>query len=188
MSDSCLNQFDRKVVDLCSFYISLGSGDEKIEFQFPPRVMSDQNQSEWMPIDVWGMEPLKIHKGSGGRKISMEWEYVATDHIFNGSKVASICRKLKSYFFKFPKAWSYYPIVKIKYGEMIPDQITFRLMNVNMTHSPEMTDNGGIMYPIYTKVAISIEMVTDISDANSKGKPKIKVHPLDTIKMKDNWY
>lgn len=187
MPDSSLNTFDAKIVDSCKFTINTSSGsDISIEFQFAPKITSDSNSSEWLTEDVWSIEPLNIHKGSSGRKISMEWEYVATDPNFTGTKIAGILRKLKTYFFEYDQPATWYPIVKVQYTEVIPILTHFRLKDCQISHGPEITDQGGKLYHLYTKVSVKLELATNLANPLSEGDPLIEIDPLKSVVPE--WY
>lgn len=179
MPDSSLAAFDAQLAASASMTVL---GAVKISFQFAPRVVSDSNSSEWLEQDLWGIEPLKIHKGSGGRKLTVEWEYIATDNQFSASNIATILRGLKSYFFLFKRGT--YPVVKFKFSEVVPDAMNFRMMNCQITHGPEMVMSGGKFYPLYSKVSVNLELATKI---NVPGEPpKVSEPPL--LGAQATWY
>jgi len=151
-------------------------GKENVEFQFPPKILSDTNMSDWLEVSIWSYEPLRIHKGSAGRKVNMEWEYIATDNVFNAKKIYGEIHKLKTYFFGWKGG--NYPIVRVNYTLVLQD-VPFRLRNLNITHSPEIVRNKGT-YPLYTKVACVLELATNVSSLDKEkrsDKPKMKQGP-----------
>jgi hypothetical protein len=163
MPDSSLVSFCSKLADSCSFTLS-GTFGGKVEFQFPPKILSDSNSSEWFSVDIWSIEPLMIHKGSSGRKVDMEWEYVATDRVFNATKVKDEVSKLKKYFFAFNG--DEYPIARINYTLVLPN-VPMRILNLNVTHGPEIINNGGY-YPLYTKVSVALMLATNVSNKEAE--------------------
>lgn len=181
--DSSLVQFDRGLLIDCSFTcLPMGA---KIDFQFPPKITSEGNSSEWETKDVWSIEQLKIHKGSGGKKMSMEWEYIATDSKWNADAISLQLKLLKGYFFKFNE--NQYPVCIIKYGKVIPQPIKFRLMDVQITYSEEWIKSGGEnggYYPLHTKVAVSLEMATRINSEDEGAK--VNQEPLENANFE--WY
>lgn len=181
MPDSSLIPFDRGLADLCKFNV-LNKGE--IKFQFPPRILSESNNSEWESKDAVAIEPIKIHRGSGGRKLSMEWEYLATDQSWTAKDVAKELKNLKRYFFDFEL--TKYPVCEISYTEVIPELIQFRLMSADITYSPEIVNSGGFYHPIHTKIAVSLELVTRISPGANPGGDKVKQKPLKNAEFE--WY
>lgn len=186
MGDSCLIPFDQQTADEVVFNVLTGQGG--IDFQFPPKIISDSNSSLWQEEELWAIELLRIHKGSQGRKINFEWEYVATDSIFNGSFIAATLRMLKSYFFQFSRVE--YPVVEVDYTAVIPTTTFFRLRDVNIQHGRELVNNGST-YPLYTKVNATLELATSVGSARTSGArgtgEKIKVPPVN-IPVNSQWY
>jgi len=146
-----------------------------------------------MEIDIWSYELLRIYKGSIGRRVNMEWEYIATDKKWTGAKIAEELRNLKTYFFGFDD--KEYPVVKVKYTHVIPVAIDFRLRDINIQYGPELVLQGGIAYPLYTKVNVTLEVATDLGSpkgiateaaATALAEEKMKVRPLKAPDVK--WY
>jgi len=167
MPDSSLRQFDKKLAEQCWFKLY---NSKRIEFQFAPKLVSENNSSLWMEVPQWSYEPLRIHKGSQGRRVNMEWEYLASDRKFNCSKVGLELKKLKSYFFEFEiKNKRIYPTVQVRYTKTIPQNTQFRIRDVNITFGPEIIENQGI-HPLYTKVAVLLELATNLATKTSDPK------------------
>lgn len=173
MGDSSLVPFDAKLAKSVSYVVKAG-GAKMIEFQFAPKILSESNSSRWQESDIFGVEPLRIFWGASGREILVEWEYVATDKQWTATKIAGIVRDLKSYFFEFKQTT--YPIVELKYMEVIPTVTKFRLRNADITYSPEIVDNGGI-YPLHTKVATKLQLATSVGSKDEQ-QAKMKNNAL----------
>jgi len=171
--DDSLSPRDKKILDSAVFELY---NKQKIEFQFPPKILSDSNQSVWFEVDVWSIEPARIHKGSNGRRIKMEWEYLASDPKFTSKKISNELRKLKSYFFEFGKERfnMIYPKIDVKYTEVIPVITPFRLRDLSITYSEELINNNG-WHPLHTKVSTDLELVTLVSN-EEQGKEGIVVN------------
>ncbi len=176
-----LTQFDQKLITKISFVLNNNQG--KIDFQFVPRITSESNNSLWHEENMAAIEPLKTVMSAGGRKINMEWEYLATDGVWDCARVGNTLRKLKSYFFEFKQ--KPYPVAIIKYTHVIPENINFRIADVNISYSNEIVENNGF-HPLHTKVVVSLEMATTINYPGT-GKPgKLKIEPLKPAVF--NWY
>lgn len=191
--DSSLDSYDRSITNAIVFTAL----DVYVYFQFPPRIITESNSSSWEQHDIWAIEPLKIHKGSDGRKLNMEWEYLASSKIWTPRTIASNLRTLKQYFFAFKRIE--YPLVKIKYGQVIPSKINWRLMSVNVTYSKELFGKGVNIHPLHTVVSVSLELATTVNVKDSGGgafaggvsaseteAAKLQVDPLRTIEP--SWY
>jgi hypothetical protein len=185
VSDFSLSQEGRSIIDECAFVLVNG---KEVEFQFPPRVKSDSNSSTWEEQDLWSIEPLKIHHGSSGRRISMEWEYLASDPKWTVTEINTQLRNLRSYFFEFSRKT--YPVAAVKCGGVIPIATKFRIMDVNVAYSDELIDNGGIG-PLHYKVTTTLELATNLSKLGTptdaeKEQEKLNVQPLG--KAQFDWY
>ena len=190
MADSSLITFDKQLIQGIVFRVFLDG--KKINFQFAPKIVSDANTSAWDEHDIWSIELLRIHKGSVGRRIVMEWEYVATDSKFTGSYIATELRKLKTYFFAFDE--NTYPVIEMKYTHIVPVITYFRLRDLNIQHSPELVKQGDTSYPLHTKVSCTLELATSARGPTSaKGKKshkeqdKVDVPPINQA-VKPEWY
>ena len=73
--------------------------NKKIIFQFMPRIISESNKAEFQSHNMVAFEPIRVHMGSQGRTLVMEWEYISTSSIFTPPVIAKILRICKSYFF-----------------------------------------------------------------------------------------
>ena len=153
-----------------------------IEFQFPPKISHETNSSSWRETDILAIELLRIFRGSVGRRITVEWEYIASGSVWTGSRIASNLRFLKSYFFEFK--FQQYPVVQFKYTLIVPEPMNFRLRDLNINYGPELV-NG--YYPLYTKVVATLELATRVSSPESpEDLPKVNVPPLQEVQSM--WY
>jgi hypothetical protein len=175
--DSSLVPFCKALTSSAIFIVLEGQSEQDVvEFQFPPKIVSDSNSSDWLEVDIWSFETMKIHKGSSGRKVNMEWEYIATDRVFNAKKIQGEIHKLKSYFFEFNG--TDYPIVRINYTEILRE-VPMRLRDLSVSHGPEIINNNGL-YPLYTKVAVTMDLATPLSKSGDSDKPKNALAPMIT--------
>jgi len=181
--DYSLTDYDRRLLASCVFTV-LPNG-ATINFQFPPRIISENNDSLWDESqDARSIEPIKVHRGSSGRKLNMEWEYICTDNTWNPTKISETLRLLKAYFFEFNGF--FYPLLLIKYTEVIPIPTHFRLMNTQIDYSPEIATSGGSSHPLYTKVNIGLEIATTLNTGMDDSGDKLKQEPLRACDPR--WY
>jgi hypothetical protein len=177
-ADSTLDQYDQQLTGQVYFAVvlgggsstSFGTGGTQIYFQFPPKITGENNESLWLPIDIWAIEPVKIHKGSAGRKLTMEWEYLASSAIWTPTKISQQIRNLKSYFFDFKEET--YPLVIVQYTQVIPVHTHFRLMTFADTYSPEIFGFGDNAHPLHTKISCGLELATNIQIGLKGGSTK----------------
>jgi len=74
-----------------------------IEFQFPPKVLTDGRKGTWVEEDQRGSEPTAEFATSGPREISLAWIYVidsfeANSETWNIDRVTRNIRALRGYF------------------------------------------------------------------------------------------
>ncbi len=184
--DESLDVYDQQLTDSALFFLALaGPNAVQIEFQFPPRLTNESNSAEWETSDLWSIENLKIHKGSSGRKLSLEFEYLASSSIWNPDKISANLRALKSYYYEFQE--DKYPLVRLKYSAVVPIMTDFRLMNVNATYSKEIFGLGVSSHPLHTQVVCALELSTNLQGGGSHAPdPKQTQYPL--IKVEPLWY
>ena len=181
MSDSSLVPFDKQLAEVVKFAVDVSGELIDIEFQFAPKITSESNSSKWIEVDSFAIEPIRLHKGASGRKVTIEWEYIATDsNQWNGKTISENLRNLKSYNFKFKP--DFYPLVRVKYMHVLPEITDFRMEDVNITYSPELVFSGGDFYPLHTKVIVNLSLATSVNvkDLDAEQK-KMAVQPLQPV-------
>jgi hypothetical protein len=88
-------------------YAGAGGGRE-IEFQFPPKIVSDGRKGAWEEGELRGTEPIAVFKTSGAREISIKWTYIVTGgsgsnntmgtSSWSAERVSNNVKKLRGYF------------------------------------------------------------------------------------------
>lgn len=74
-----------------------------IEFQFPPKVLTDGRKAAWEEGDQVGTEPIATFSTSGPREISLSWVYVvdsfeANSDAWSIDRITRNIRTLRGYF------------------------------------------------------------------------------------------
>ena len=73
-----LTPYDRSLIDpnrlKCVLYFY--GYDEFMEFQFPPRVPSDNRSFKWKESEAYAFEPILSFTGNGARSITLKWQYI----------------------------------------------------------------------------------------------------------------
>jgi hypothetical protein len=184
MPDSSLDSFDAKLARTAFFEVAtVGGGKNETLFQFAPKIISESNSSLWLEKDMWAIEPLRIHKGSSGRKLVMEWEYIASDQNFSCRVVSDEIRKIKKYFFEFASsAGAIYPLAVVKFSRVIPIETKFRIRDLNVTYGPELVNNDGI-HPLYSKVSVQLELATNLNLETSRSSALDKTPKIDAAEL-----
>jgi hypothetical protein len=182
MPDTSLQEFDRKLASSVVFKITDASGIKEVQFQFAPKITSESNSSNWIEAPFNAFHPARRFQGAGGRKLTMEWEYIASDKEFDAAKVATQIRAVKSYFYDFIANLAIWPLAKVQHTNVIPIETDFILRDLAITYGPELINNNGV-HPLYTKVVTQLDLMTNISVV---GQPKLggSLRPL----VKPDWY
>ena len=190
MSQSQLTKFDQGLIKEAQLRIQPAPGkDFLIAFQFPPKIISESNSMLWDETsDVYATGPVVYQKGATARKLEVEWEYIATDNVFNPDFIAKQLRGLKSYHFDFQLPIGFLPVVVFKYTNILPDNIKFILKGLNISYGPEMVANNGSFHPLYTKATISIQMATQLGSLDGKQPARQSVTKNLAVAPKAEWY
>jgi len=166
--DNSLDAYDKKTE--ITFTVDMngagGSGGVEINFQFPPKILSESNESLWMPFDVWSAQAVRIQQGAAGRKITMEWEYLVSRE-WGPTDIAFELINLKKYFYDFND--EFYPLVHIRYTEVISITTDFRLMALNIIYSPEIVSGDASAgsngtFPLHTKVSCQLMLAFNLGE------------------------
>jgi hypothetical protein len=190
MSQSQLTNFDQKLLDTAQIRVQPAQGVSYIiNLQFPPKVVSENNSMIWADkANTYSTGPVVWQKGATARKLEVEWEYIATDNVFTPDFIALQLRHLKSYHFEFKLPGSFLPVVVFKYTEILPDNIKFIMKNIAISYGPEMVAFNGKYHPLYTKAAISIQMVTQLGSIDGKEPPRQAFSENLSPGPKPEWY
>lgn len=148
----------------------VGSGRDAFELcpanvQFPPKLMSDSKSANWKEKEVGAYEPIAVWFGAGSRDIKIELEYVVPSKIWTPKKVAGITRDIKRYFYKARLAAQFdvYPVVQIKWFDIVPSVANFRLIDYSAEFSDNIINYDGGIWPQHTKISMALKMQTRVS-------------------------
>lgn len=80
-----MTPYDLALVDparyRCAFYFE--GYDEFVEFQFPPRVPSDNRTFKFKESDAFAFEPIIAFQGNGARSITLKWQYIVENEEYD---------------------------------------------------------------------------------------------------------
>jgi hypothetical protein len=190
MPDSSLTAFDKRLAEDVTLEIVSNQGGggsgSKIEFQFAPHIVADSNSMNWTEDAIFGPQPLSFTTGASSRRISLEYEYIATDNKFSPEFIAEQLHSVKKYFYEFRP--NLMPIIWLQYTGVIPIRTPFRLLDINIQHGKEMVSAGRrgppqfLFYPLYTKVTLTMRLIYKLFPPAKGGgagkKAKQKIEPL----------
>jgi hypothetical protein len=69
-----------------------------MEFQFPPKITSDNRKGNWEEGELRGVEPVAVFSTSGARDISLKWTYIVDGGVWTAQRVSNNIKKLRGYF------------------------------------------------------------------------------------------
>ena len=165
-----------------------------IEFQFPPRILSDNRKGSWREGELPGTEPVAIFETSGPREITLSWTYIVDGGQFTTANIAQQVKTVRGYFAAVRAlSGSINLVVKFRYvlfGD--PDRTeNFRVKSIDVKHSdtiicPVRSVRENFIedsYPLRTDITIDLRLWT-------KGGAKEKIQALKDLKDTENpqWY
>lgn len=150
---------------------------------FPPVVTKDSKTALWQEHTVGSYEPFKFYEQSQSRQLGIDFEWVTggfKKDAFKAIKLHSTISQIKAYFYGvyFGGIKNRYPVVTInQLYEIIPRAITpladttaqgatFRLMNVDIKYSKEMTKVDTLWYPLHVKLSMSLESASQLGSTD----------------------
>jgi hypothetical protein len=72
--------------------------DTAVEFQFPPRITSDDRKGEWKEANYPGTEPIAVFEKSGPREITLTWTYIVDGGRWTTVRISEQVRQIRGYF------------------------------------------------------------------------------------------
>ena len=69
-----------------------------MEFQFPPKITSDNRKGNWEEGELRGVEPVAVFATSGARDISLKWTYIVDGGVWTAQRISNNIKKLRGYF------------------------------------------------------------------------------------------
>src|SRR4051794_30825544 len=88
--------------ELCAFVLLVLNGP--VEFQFPPRLTSDNRRGTWSEGELRGTEPVAVFSTSGPREMSLSWTYIVDGGKWTVDKISENIRRVRGYFAEVRKA------------------------------------------------------------------------------------
>lgn len=165
--------------------LQLGSGS-KIEFQFPPRMVSDNRSGTWKEKEMPGKEPNATFRLSGAREMTLAWTYIVDGQTWSTDKIAKNVKALRGYFAKVRGASVPGKNLIVKFKMWLvggKDTMSCRIRSITVKHSDTIVGQGDNAYPLRTDITVDLRLWTK---ANQDGK-HIPDIPLNNDITPD-WY
>lgn len=186
-----------------------------IEFQFPPKMLSDNRKGSWSESMVPGTEPVAVYETSGAREFGLSWTYIVDNHstpsglIDSGARFPgpwSITRinnqlqKLRGYFSLIrpldPEAEDRelgddVLIVNFAYPFLTgPRPWSCRLRSVDVKHGETLVGSGNNIFPLRTDVTVDLRLwTTGVPEYSEEFKEVQNVEGmLSEPSPEDLWY
>lgn len=188
-------QFDELLRDAVTlrFYREGGVGD-KVEFQFPPRILNDGRKGEWNEDGLPGTEPVATYEKSGPREISLTWTYIVDGGAWTTERVSNQVRLMRGYFARTRDRDGNGQRNLIAYFQMWrhggTKEMTCRIRSVDVKHSetvvaPCVNNRPRVQdaYPLRTDITVELRLWT-------KGGREKQVQDLAPLKDAElvEWY
>lgn len=177
---------DRNLAEAVKFdFINQGI---KIEFQFPPKITSDNRKGEWNEENIPGTEPVATFSKSGPREITLTFTYLVDGGKWTTGAISTHVHNLRGYFSRYRDGDEGFRnlVVAFKmwyHGGEKP--ISSRIKGVSVKHSETIIVPGGNVnraYPLRTDVTVDLRLWT-------KGGPLATQDLPDLVTVEDpNWY
>lgn len=157
-----ITDVDQRLCDTVSFRMLGSIWDKdlatdtslKIEFQFPPKMTSDNRRGNWKEGELRGSEPVSNYTTSGPREMTLAWTYIVEDRYEKGSgwtvqKIAQNIRNLRGYFSRVRARgdqrnlivefgmWAHTALIDGGYSGS-SYRATCRIKSVNVKHGPSL--------------------------------------------------
>lgn len=164
---------------------------------FPPIVTKDSKSAQWKELPSGGFEPFKYYTQSQSRQLGLEFQWVTGGHSTSDPiKLHETLSRIKAYFYGayYGGSKNRYPVVKIvKLYGLIDDtskngkNAAFRMINVDINYSKEMTKVNEIWYPLHVKLSMNLESASQIKGSESEKAPYESFINLPS-RPKVTWY
>lgn len=143
-----------------------------IEFQTPPKMLSDGRSGDWRGGDLGGTEGVHAFATSGPRKMSLKWTYIVLGPESNWpiSKIQRNVRAIRGYF----------ALVRSADGDREPLVVRFRMWgiggsnymscrieDIDVKHGEAIVGNPLEAFPLRTDITIALRLWTNGESADS---------------------
>ena len=168
MAEIQMTQADQTAIDKFKIEVVIGGGGggggKSIEFQFPPRVISDNKHLNWKLTDVKSYEQQAIYLSSNARKVSLEWDYIVYGQ-WNYTKIREQLSNIKQIaYFTQTTSTTESGFLKVKAYGLSPSDSTWRTDDIDIKYSEERILSDGDLWPLKSTVSLNIHSFTNVGD------------------------
>lgn len=135
---------------------------DEMEFQFPPKILSDNRRGNWQESEARGVEPFSAFKTSGPREFSINATYMVDNGYWTIDKIHKQITLARGYFARVNLRNSTENLVVVLKMWAIggKDTITARIKAVNVKHSETLIGPSDRAYPLRTDITLDMALWT----------------------------
>jgi hypothetical protein len=151
----------------------------QLPLQFPPKIKKDERGASLNVGKMLGREPIVVMQSNDPRKITLEFTYVVEGGVWSSEKIASICKKLRSYYLTIlaegfmknlavfiPKFWLFGGYDEFGSFKDKESEAPFVIESINISHSDTLVATGlansnarydyNKFFPLRTDISMSL--------------------------------
>jgi|CXWL01.1.fsa_nt_gi hypothetical protein len=183
--------------------------DVTIAFQFPPRILSDNQQGNWKDGELPGVSPIAVYATTSAREMTLSWTYMVEDFstealeqgggdlagkdIWSISKIKENINLLRGYFSRIRSLQSDRSAmtVRFRYPWLTGNKTwSCRLKSVDVKHGDTLVGTPGNIFPLRSDISVDIRLwTTGIYAGQSSSQGVQQINGLDPEPSpKDLWY
>lgn len=169
-----------------------GTGVQNVDFQFPPRIISDGKGGSWEERETRGDEPMAYFKTSKSRNIRLEWTYIVGETggsgesmYWDADRVRNQISGLRGYFHRMTQNGKGDGLVVYfkMWNHGGPEEMTCRILQFDIGHGKSIIipadERGGAdmdkAYPLRTNVSCDLRLWTRAGTAGESGSEESKM-------------
>ena len=137
-----------------------------VNFQFPPRILTDSRKGNWNEGDMRGDEPVAVYKNSGPREIGLTWTYIVDGAAWTTNAVAGEIHRVRGYFANVLSEDDRQRslVCKFKYG-LFGSQEAFsaRIKSIDVKHGDTIVMPEGdstLAFPLRSDISVDLRLWT----------------------------
>lgn len=155
-------EHDRELARAVVFRFADG---DTVEFQFPPKINSDNRKGSWKEGELRGTEPVANFKTSGPREITLTWTYIVDGRQWTTQKISEQVKLVRGYFARVRERDRARNLV-VKFQMWClggKDEMSARIKNIDVKHGDTIIcPNGDVecAYPLRTDITVDLRLWT----------------------------
>jgi hypothetical protein len=127
---------------------------QKVEFQFPPKILSDNRKGDWTESEMMGLEPIANFAKSGSRDMTLSWTYIVENLAENRdgwtmTRIRQNINLVRGYFYRFRNSAGTRDALIVEFGYPMLAGIglkTCRIKSINVKHSENLVATESVRF------------------------------------------